>query len=126
MAQSAGTVEITAPAVQGNGNVLRRGVSVSATFTLPTSAGNAILFPFYDHSAAMIYVSGSCAITWYVADSGTATVKAAYDDASTPVAITQSPGAEGYYAVPAKLFGAPFIAPVIASGTVTAKLIFKK
>lgn len=127
MAQSVGTFSATYPTSHGNSlDTISRGIAVSAQITLPTSASNAIVFKFAPYSAGMIYVSGACTITWYAASADTGTVAAAYDDSSTPVAITQVPAGAGWYAIPAKLFAAGAIAPVIASGTVTAVLVFKK
>lgn len=127
MAQTVGTFATSFPTSHGNSlDTISRGIAVSAQITLPTSAANAIVFKFAPYSAGMIYVSGGCAITWYAASADTGTVAAAYDDTPTPVAITQTPGGAGWYAIPAKLFAAGAIAPVIASGTITATLVFKK
>ena len=127
MAQSVGTFASSFPTSQGNSlDTISRGIAVSAQITLPTSSSDAIVFKFAPYSAGMIYVSAGCAITWWAASSDTGTVARAYDDTATPVAITQTPAAAGWYAIPAKLFAAGAIAPVIASGTVTAVLVFKK
>jgi hypothetical protein len=110
----------------GDTAAFQRGVTKYAEFTLPTSAANAKVIPFYGHSGGSIYVSAACVITWYSTDAFGNAVKAAFDDQSTPEAVTQSPAAEGWYDIPAALFGAAFIAPVIASGSITAKIMLKK
>lgn len=126
MAQSVGAFSVSAPATGRVNDVLTRGVDVTASAAMATSAANAVVFPFWKASAAMIYVSAACTITWYVASSENGTVAAAYDDASTPVAITQTPGAAGWYAVPAKLFAAPAIAPIATAGTPNFILSIKR
>lgn len=128
MAVTAGALTSAEPASSSiNGlNTIQRGVEMSDSFTLPTSSANAVVFPFAAYSAGEIYVSGACTITWYVSHTQLSGLKAAYDDSSTPVAITQVPAAEGWYMIPAKLFPAPYIAPVIASGTITCRIALKK
>lgn len=125
MAVSAGVLTSSKPHPQGVQTPLLRGIETSDPFTMPAVA-NAFIFPFARFSSGMIYVDKACTITWYVTSTRTGAVSQAYDDASTPVALTQSPGGAGWYALPAKLFGAPFIAPTTATGTVTAILVLKK
>lgn len=130
MAQSAGTFTTQIPATGRVQDAIKRTVerTSSTAQAMPTSAANAVVFPFAEASAAMIYVSAACTITWYASytEDISVAVAAAYDDASTPVAITQSPGAAGWYAVPAKLFAAAAIAPVASSGTPNFILMVKK
>lgn len=127
MAQTVGNLTLSAPVSHGNASeIVSRGTSSCDSFTLPTSASNAKVFKFSSYTAGMIYVSGACTITWYAAVSDTATVAAAYDDASTPAALTQSPAGAGWYVIPAKLFSAAAIAPVSNTGSITAILNFKK
>lgn len=124
MAQTVGAFSNSSPDFRSG--VLSRMAEVSSSAAMPTSSANAVVFDFSACSAAMIYVSAACTITWYVAESEIGTVAAAYDDASTPVAITQSPGAAGWYTVPAKLFAAPAIAPIASSGTPNFILAVKR
>ena len=128
MAQSVGALTSAIPTSHQGQGVILRGCSQSDSFALPTSSSNAKVFPFAQFSGGMIYVDGACAITWYVASSATATVAAAkaYDGTVTPVAIAQTPAGAGWFEIPPNLFGAPFVAPVIASGTVNAILCLKK
>lgn len=127
MAQSVGTLATSFPTSHGNSqDVISRGVAVSSSFTLPTSSANAVVFKFAPYSGGMIKVSGACTITWYVGSSDTDTVAAAYDDASTPAALTQAPAGSGWYAIPAKLFAAGAIAPVSNTGSITATIVLKK
>lgn len=124
MSQSIGALTSALPTSQGQ-DVITRGVMRSDSFQLPVVA-NAKVFPFAQFSGGMIWVDGACTIIWYVAQSQDATVAAAYDDAATPAAITQTPGGAGWYPIPIKLFGAAAIAPCVTTGTIQAILCLKK
>lgn len=126
MAQTVGAFTTSIPSRGRVNDVLKRGVDLSTSAAMPTDAANAVVFPFTAASGAMIYVSASCTIKWYAAADETGTVAALYDDASTPVAITQVPAGAGWYAVPAKVFAAPAIAPIATAGTPNFILAIKR
>lgn len=126
MAQTVGAFATSIPSRGPINDILRRGVDLSASAAMPTSSANAVVFPFASASGAMIYVSAACTIKWYAAADETGTVAALYDDTSTPAAIEQTPGAAGWYAVPAKVFAAPAIAPIATAGTPNFILAIKR
>lgn len=96
------------------------------SLVLPTSAANAIVFPFHCFSGGRLIVDGAGGgtVTWYETDDPETAVVAAKKADGT--AITNALGGAGGFEIPPELFGCAFIAPVINSGTVNAKLILKK
>lgn len=105
--------------------------------TLPTSSANAVLFDMRRFSVMAIDVDGAggntitfygCTRTAYEAARASGampTVKALRDKTGAAITLDITSGS-GIYEINPAIFGVPFVAPVINSGSVTATVILKQ
>jgi hypothetical protein len=115
------------------GASFRRGADLSIEFTLPTSAANAIVFPFAGYSGGrLIFISADAAgtVAWYETHDPAVAVYKSHD--KDGAAITQALtnidalNAAAGIEIPPELFGCGWIAPIGSTGTITCRLLLKK
>lgn len=105
-------------------NKIERLNTVGGTLSLTANASTTARIPFGAMAGAMFSVeavSGATSINWYVAMGAELTPVAANDGA----AVTTSIALNNAYPVPDSLFAAPFLVPVLNSGTATIRMAFK-
>jgi hypothetical protein len=106
-------------------NKIERLSVVSAPLALTASASTTARIPFSSTAGAIFTVeavSGATTINWFVA-MGTELTPIVANDGSAAVTTTITNNTA--YPVPDALFAAPFIVPVLNSGTATIRMAFK-
>lgn len=106
-------------------NKIERLSSVSGTYSLTASASTTARIPFAAMGGALFSVeavSGATSINWFVAMGAELTPLAANDGSS---AVSTTISLNTVYPVPDALFAAPFLVPVLNSGTATIRMAFK-
>lgn len=106
-------------------NKIERLNTVSGTFNLTASASTTARIPFGAMAGAVFSVesvSGATRIDWFVAMGQETTPMVANDGSS---AVSTSITVSTVYPVPDALFAAPFLVPVLNSGTATIRIAAK-
>lgn len=106
-------------------NKIERYISIGGPISLTASSSTTARIPFGSSGGAMFSVeavSGATSINWYVAFGAELTPVVANDGTS---AVTTTISVNTAYPVPDALFAAPFLVPVLNSGTATIRLASK-
>lgn len=106
-------------------NKIERLSSVTGTYSLTASASTTARIPFSSMAGGLFSVealSGGSSINWFVAMGAELTPIAANTGAA---AVTTSISLNTAYPLPDALFAAPFLVPVLNSGTATIRLALK-
>lgn len=106
-------------------NKIERLNTVSGTFNLTASASTTARIPFGAMAGAVFSVesvSGATTINWYIAMGQETTPLVANDGTA---AVTTAIAVNTVYPVPDALFAAPFLVPVLNSGTATIRIAAK-